>query len=151
MKYLLTVVLLLVSFVAGENQQEFSYWSAQVLANYGERLTPKMDADKRAVQELASFGSHSVLMVYRESSAAPAVHDGTDFYVVQGGKASLVLGGELIDPHPKGPTEVWGTSIKGGKNIDIQTGDVINIPPRVPHQIILKPGDSISYLVVKIH
>ncbi|MCI0625135.1 MAG: hypothetical protein L0387_26415 [Acidobacteria bacterium] len=70
-------------------------------------------------------------MVYRESSAAPAVHDGTDFYVVQKGKASLVLGGELVEPKPKGPTEAWGTAIRGGKKIEIRTGDIVNIPPRV--------------------
>ncbi|MCI0717862.1 MAG: hypothetical protein L0338_02575 [Acidobacteria bacterium] len=80
---------------------------------------------------MATFASHAVLMVYRESSAAPAVHDGTDFYVVQKGKASLVLGGELVEPKPKGPTEAWGTAIRGGKKIEIRTGDIVNIPPRV--------------------
>lgn len=151
MKSVIAGVLLFVLFSGGdEPRDQFSYWPAQELVSYGERLAPKMDADKRAVEELANFGSHSVLMVHRESSAAPVAHDGTDFYVVQKGKANLILGGELLERRRKEPGEFWGTSIRGGKRFEIRAGDTINIPPQMPHAIILEPGEFITYLVVKI-
>jgi quercetin dioxygenase-like cupin family protein len=43
-----------------------------------------------------------------------------------------------------------GTSIKGGTSREIGPGDVIEIPPGVPHQFLLAPGTQITYLVVKV-
>ncbi|MCI0625946.1 MAG: hypothetical protein L0387_30610 [Acidobacteria bacterium] len=150
MKALVVGSLLLGLVSRGEQQERFSYWPARELVGYGERLAPKMDSDKRGLEELANFGSHSVLMVYRESSADPVAHDGTDFYVVQNGKATLVLGGELVERRRKKPGEFSGSSIRGGKRFQIRAGDAINIPPQMPHEIILEPGEFITYLVVKI-
>ena len=136
--------------LAASDVPNLAYWTSQDLKSLSDRLPAQMDEGKRAVEEMARFGTHRVLMVYRESSAPAAAHEHTDLYVIQGGEGRLVLGGEVVDPKPKTPTEVWGTSIRGGKAIKVKAGDIINIPPNAPHQILLEPGQNITYLVVNV-
>jgi mannose-6-phosphate isomerase-like protein (cupin superfamily) len=136
--------------LAASDPPNLAYWTSQDLKSLSDRLPSQMDEGKRAVEEMARFGTHRVLMVYRESSAPAAAHAHTDFYVIQGGEGTLVLGGEVVDPKPKTPTEVWGTSIRGGKSIKVKAGDMINIPPNAAHQILLDPGQNITYLVINV-
>ena len=136
--------------LAASDPPNLAYWTSQDLKSLSDRLPSQMDEGKRTVEEMARFGTHRVLMVYRESSAPAAAHEHTDFYVIQGGEGTLVLGGEVVDPKPKTPTEVWGTSIRGGKSIKVKAGDMINIPPNAAHQILLEPGQNITYLVVNV-
>jgi quercetin dioxygenase-like cupin family protein len=52
--------------------------------------------------------------------------------------------------HPTAENELQGTTITGGQSRRVTTGDIIHIPTGVPHQFILAPGETITYLVVKI-
>lgn len=151
MKQLFPVLLTLAAASLGVSEPPgLAYWSASDLKNYAKQLAPKMNPEKVAVEQLGNFGSHSVLMAHREGNGPAASHAGTDFYVVQSGEATLVLGGAVVDAKAKRPGEVWGTSIRGGKKIKVTAGDAVNIPPNTPHQILLEPGGKITYMVVKI-
>ena len=94
--------------------------------------------------------THSVILVHRENSGVPEIHNGvTDIFVVQDGGGVLELGGEIVDRRnsSNGATE---TSIRGGESYTLVAGDVINIPPNIPHAWHLDPGQHVRYLVVKV-
>ena len=100
----------------------------------------------------ASFdGGFAMMISHRTASDQVEVHLTTaDIMVVQSGTATLVTGGEVVDPVQKGPGEMGGTGIKGGVSRVLQVGDVVEIPPGVPHQYFIEPGGQITYLLVKV-
>jgi mannose-6-phosphate isomerase-like protein (cupin superfamily) len=103
------------------------------------------------IKERADFGDHLLEISHREVDGKCELHKAkADVIVVQTGTATLVTGGEVIDPKDTGPNEVQGSGIKGGVKHEIGPGDVIEIPAGVPHQFFLAPGSQITYLVVKV-
>lgn len=103
------------------------------------------------ITQKADFGDHLLEISHREVSGKVEVHQvKADVIVIQTGTATLVTGGDVIDPTPTGPNEIQGSSIKGGVSRNIGPGDVIEIPPGTPHQFLLAPGTQITYLVVKV-
>jgi mannose-6-phosphate isomerase-like protein (cupin superfamily) len=103
------------------------------------------------IKERADFGDHLLEISHREVSGKVEVHQvKADVIVIQTGSATLVTGGDVVNPTPTGPNEIQGSSIQGGVSRAIGPGDIIEIPPGVPHQFILAPGTQITYLVVKV-
>lgn len=145
------VVSFVVVFCLASPAPDVAYWPASELQRLTKELTPKIDAQKLALQRLGDFGSHHVLMVHRQGDGLSESHDSdTDFYVVQEGEATLVIGGEIVEGKTIGPGEIRGSSIKGGVRHRVTAGDVVNIPNGTAHQILVKPGGAVSYLIVKI-
>jgi hypothetical protein len=67
------------------------------------------------------------------------------------GEASLTLGGTVVNGKTTAPGETRGDSIKGGKTIVLHPEDYIFIPVNTPHRMLVAPGKSIRYAVVKTH
>jgi mannose-6-phosphate isomerase-like protein (cupin superfamily) len=103
------------------------------------------------ITEKKDFGDHLLEISHREVDGKCELHKvKADVMVIQTGTATLVTGGEVIEPKDTGPNEVQGSGIKGGVKHEIGPGDVIEIPAGVPHQFLLAPGTQITYLVVKV-
>ena len=103
------------------------------------------------ITEKKDFGDHLLEISHREADGKAELHKvKADVMVIQSGKATLVTGGEVIDPKDTGPNEIQGSGIKGGVKHEVGPGDIIEIPPGVPHQFFLAPGAQITYLVVKV-
>ena len=133
-------------------QDDSAYWSKSDLAAYAKKLAPKINEQHFALERLGEYGSHYGLMVHREGNGPAEIHDAvTDFYVVQAGEGTLYTGGEVVEPKTTAPGEIRGRSIKGGKTRALKPGDVVNIPPKTPHQVALALGKTITYLIVKIY
>lgn len=66
-----------------------------------------------------------------------------DLYLIQSGEATLTTDGELVNPKPAGGAEgdVDGSAIRNGKSRTVRAGDVVFIPPGVPHQITAVNGE----------
>jgi len=97
------------------------------------------------------FNDHLLEVSHRAHTGNVEVHlDKIDVLVIQSGTATLLYGGEGVGMHHTGMEELQGTTIKGGTTIRVNPGDVIHIPRGVPHQFLLAPGETITYLVVKI-
>ena len=62
----------------------------------------------------------------------------------------LVLGGTLVNGETVGPHEKRNGTIQGGIWRRLSAGDVVRIPPRVPHQLLLEGSPEFNYFVVKI-
>ena len=69
-----------------------------------------------------------------------------EFFVVHG-HATLVTGGTIVNP--QGTGEIRGDSIHGGARVELKEGDVVHIPAKTPHQLLLE-DDMFVYVLVKI-
>jgi mannose-6-phosphate isomerase-like protein (cupin superfamily) len=129
----------------------FVHWRAGELKSYGAKLAPRMDAQKLAFEALGKFGNHSVLIAHREGSGEAEVHAAqADIFIVEEGRATLVYGGQVLDARTTAPGEIRGPSIQGGERSTLAPGDVVHIPVKVPHQLLLEPGAKFTYAIVKI-
>ena len=73
-----------------------------------------------------------------------------DVFFVQSGSATLVVGGTLVNGETVGLHEKRNGTIQGGVRQKISAGDVVRIPPRVPHQLLLEGSHEFNYFVIKI-
>ena len=102
------------------------------------------------VKEIAADPSATTLIIRREKTGEVEVHTAlNDILVVESGHATVLVGGEVKGNHELKPTEWRGGEIGGGERHEIAAGDLLLIPAGVPHQCILKPGDSVVYLTIK--
>jgi mannose-6-phosphate isomerase-like protein (cupin superfamily) len=78
----------------------------------------------------------------RAQPSRPEQHEGvTDVHYVFQGSATMVLGGELVDKtSARAPGEYNANTIRGGKEIRVKAGDIVSIPPNVPHSATPDPG-----------
>ena len=126
-------------------------WPAAELKAYGKKLAPKMNERKVATERLATFGNHYTLIAHREGDGEAELHEReADFFFVQSGAATLVVGGEMVNGKTTAPNEVRGPSIKGGEKKALAAGDVVHIPAKVPHQLLVGAGKEFTYFVIKV-
>jgi glc operon protein GlcG len=57
----------------------------------------------------------------------------TDIFYVLEGRATVIVGGEIVDGRETAPGEIRGSAIRGGEPREIRAGDVLTIPRGVPH------------------
>jgi uncharacterized protein GlcG (DUF336 family) len=69
-------------------------------------------------------------------------------HVVEG-RATVLTGGEMIEPREVGPGELRASAVKGAQSHDLTPGDVLAIPNGVPHQFTTV-SDPFRYFVVKV-
>src|ERR671925_518166 len=69
-------------------------------------------------------------------------------HVVQG-RATVLTGGEMVEPHEVAPGELRAGSVEGGTSHELAEGDVLAIPNGVPHQFT-EVSDPFLYFVVKV-
>jgi mannose-6-phosphate isomerase-like protein (cupin superfamily) len=136
---------------AGSGPAGFELWKNSDLQAFEQKLSPKINAQKVATQPLGSYGNHNFLIAHREGSGEAELHETqADVMVVESGEATLVVGGTVVDPKTTAPHEIRGPSIKGGEKKSLAAGDVVHIPGKVPHQMLVDSGRQITYFVVKI-
>lgn len=150
-KIALAVLLLSALPLFAADPAGFAMWPGADLKGYGAKLAPKVDAKKVAAERLASFGNHLTMIAHREGDGEAELHETqADIFVVQSGAATLVVGGEMVDGKTTAPGEVRAPSIKGGERKPLGVGDIVHIPAKVPHQLLLKSGTEFTYFVVKV-
>ncbi len=78
------------------------------------------------------------------------VHDGSDdIYYVLDGEATLILGGELVEPNEISPGEWRSKTIKGGNSFVIKKGDLVVVPRGTVHQRTVK-NKGFSMILIKV-
>jgi uncharacterized RmlC-like cupin family protein len=129
----------------------FLTWSPADLKNYEKTLHAKVDQNHTAAQRLPDLEGHQVLIVHREGTGLAEAHEmAADFIYVISGEANVVVGGTMVDGKTTGPGEIRGPSVNGGETRKAVAGDVMHIPPKVPHWVKVDAGKQITYLVVKL-
>ena len=103
-------------------------------------------------QSLLNHKNSNASVTIREKNGQAEVHGAwEDHMFILAGEASLVLGGTVENGKTTVPGETRGDSIKGGKTIVLHPEDYIFIPVNTPHQMLVAPGKTIRYTVVKTH
>jgi uncharacterized protein GlcG (DUF336 family)/mannose-6-phosphate isomerase-like protein (cupin superfamily) len=70
----------------------------------------------------------------RDAAGLAEVHaTETDIFYVLEGRATVIVGGEVVDSKQTAPNEIRGASLRGGESRELRAGDVITIPRGVPH------------------
>jgi mannose-6-phosphate isomerase-like protein (cupin superfamily) len=142
--------LLLVLPLVGAEPAGYKYWSAAELKSMAKPLPNKADA-KTSNENLANFGADRALMVHREGSGVAELHETeSDLIVVVSGAGTLIVGGTMPGSKTTAAGEVRGPSIEGGERQKIAPGDILHIPPKTPHQVMLEPATQITYFTLKV-
>ena len=107
------------------------YFANSDLQNVWKDLEARQILNKRVLEG----GSHSINIRIVRPTDAPLVHaNSLDIWLVSAGSATAVTGGELLDSKKRpNSDDVAGTSIKGGVEQPLKAGDVLYVPPGVPH------------------
>ena len=92
----------------------------------------KLDAGRRVQPGEVEYHEHAIDVMH----------------VVQG-RATVVTGGELVEPREVGPGELRADRAEGGTPHELAEGDVLAIPNGVPHQFV-DVSDPFLYFVVKV-
>ncbi len=129
----------------------FVLWRAADLKGFGEKLAPKMDAQKVATEQLGQFRNHSFMVAYREATGDAEWHEWmADVFVVEQGQAELVVGGEIAGAREISPGEKRGPKIAGGTTMKVAAGDIMHIPAGTAHQVLVPAGGRFTYFIVKV-
>lgn len=138
------------AFSAGD-PAGFRFWKSSELKMYSQTLSPKVDATKLASEKLLGSGNRSYVMVHREGTGESEIHEAlADVIIVQSGEGTLVYGGEMVEGRTTAPHEIRGRALAGGMEKPLMPGDIVEMPPKVPHWVKVAPGKQITYLVVKV-
>lgn len=100
---------------------------------------------------LAPGRDYSVIGSHRgEGPGIPEMHENfTDIYYVTEGSGTFVTGGTYEGYEETQPGEPRGGTISGGVARVLKPGDVIVIPPGIPHWFKEIP-EQINYLLIKV-
>jgi mannose-6-phosphate isomerase-like protein (cupin superfamily) len=126
-------------------------WKSAELSAKGKALSQKLDAQKVASETFGTEGNRTFLVAHREGSGLAESHDTqADITLISEGEVTMIYGGTIVDGKTTQPGEVRGPSIRGGTEVKLGPGDVLHIPAKVPHQMILAPGKQVTYFVAKV-
>jgi mannose-6-phosphate isomerase-like protein (cupin superfamily) len=105
-----------------------------------------------STSQLAQHSNAMASITMRDHSGQAESHaDWEDHMFIQEGEATLTLGGTMQNPHETAKGETRGSGITGGKTVTLHPGDYVFVPVNTPHRMVLAPGKSIRYAVVKTH
>src|SRR5215471_17077621 len=131
----------------------FKFWSAASVNQATHDLMEPAASDPHhfAVRQFGDFPNEAVLLVHRGADGQAEWHETqVDVIYVQSGSATLLVGGTLINGETVAPHEKRNGSIQGGIREKLGPGDIVRIPSRTPHQILLAGSKEFSYVVVKV-
>ena len=129
----------------------YERWTAEQFAARAAALRKNMK-NGLAGETLGTWGNHLLLKTRREASSGQAeLHEKiADVIVIQSGQAAIVIGGKIINGQTTAANEIRGTAIEGGEKQSLKAGDVVHIAAKVPHQMLLEPGQTLDYIVLKV-
>lgn len=149
---LLAIILVMVS--AEEKVPEgFQHWTGASLKDLEQTLKSEADASAHhmSVRALGDFPQDKFMLSRRQTDGMPEWHENqADVFFVQSGSATLVVGGTLVGAENTEPHERRNGTIQGGVRQKLSAGDVVRIPPKVPHQLLLDGSPEFTYFVVKV-
>jgi mannose-6-phosphate isomerase-like protein (cupin superfamily) len=149
---LLAIALLMVS--AEEKMPDgFQQWTGASLKDI--ELTLKTEADASShhmsVRRLADFPQDTFMLSRRQADGVVEWHENqADVFFVQSGSATLLVGGTMVGGEVTEPHEKRNGTIQGGIKRKLSAGDVVRIPPQVPHQLLLDGSPQFTYFVIKV-
>jgi mannose-6-phosphate isomerase-like protein (cupin superfamily) len=131
----------------------FQQWTGASLKELDQTLKTEAGTNGHhmAVRRLADFSQDTFMLSRREADGIVEWHENqADVFFVQSGSATLLVGGTMVGGEITEPHEKRNGTIQGGVRRKLSAGDVVRIPPQVPHQILLDGSPELTYFVVKV-
>jgi mannose-6-phosphate isomerase-like protein (cupin superfamily) len=131
----------------------FEHWSNAAVEQMDQKLEAKAAADPHgiAMQQMCDYPNDSVLLIRRKADGAPEWHETqVDVVFVRSGSATLIVGGTMVNSETVAPHEKRSATIEGGIREKLSAGDVVRIPARTAHQLLLDGSKEFTYFVVKV-
>jgi mannose-6-phosphate isomerase-like protein (cupin superfamily) len=149
---IITVAILLFSLGAIPQEMKSDHWSPAQLLDQAQHLRElAAQGDGSASETLTKYPHHYTMLAFRGRSGGGELHQNfADLFYILDGHATVLTGGDVVDPKTAGPGEIRGTSVKGGSRQEVKAGEVVHIPAGMPHQMLVADGESVTYFVVKI-
>ena len=152
--FLLLLPLCTATHALAQSQSEIVYWPASTLSDYSATLKGRQTTQKTmsASEILSDLGNHKFEILRRDGSGAGELHQNwTDIFIVQGGEATILYGGSIEEARKTRATASIGVPrVVAAKSQKVATGDVLVMPPGIPHQTVVEPGKSFFVLIVKV-
>jgi len=144
---------MLVAYAQDTASEGFELWTAASLTQMEQQL--KTDAASNphhiATKRLDDFPNDLFMLSRREADGVVEWHETqADIFFVQSGSATLLVGGTMVGGQEVEPHEKRNGTIEGGVRRTLSAGDVIRIPARMPHQILLEGSKGFTYFVIKV-
>ncbi len=153
--WLLTLISIPLLAVRSEEPrpQGFEHWTPAALQRATQALAADAATDPHhfAVKQISDYPNEAFLLVRREADGQVEWHETqVDVFFVQSGSATLVVGGTYLNGETVAPHEKRNGTIEGGSRQKLSAGDVVRIPARVPHQLVLDGAHEFTYFVIKV-
>lgn len=141
MVFVLGMVLACVSSTRGD-PEGFAVWTG-VVSHTAETEVPW--------EKLGDYHDHLIATSYLRDDGPAEVHQSQiEIWIIQDGNATLVVGGEILEPTTFKPHEIRGLSIKGGSETPLTQGAIVHIPANLPHQLKIAPGKYLIYTTIRM-
>jgi len=145
------MVILVLTVFAAQSGGGVHVWRSGDISAKGSALARKLDAQKVASETIATEGNRTFMVAHREGSGIAEWHEKqADVMFISSGNVTMRYGGTITDAKTTAPGEMRGPSIEGATEARLGPGDVLHIPAKVPHQMILAPGAKVTYFVTKV-
>jgi len=104
-----------------------------------------------SVRRLKDFSNEWFMFGQRQADGAVEWHETqADIFIVQSGSATLLVGGTLVGGQITEPHEQRGGTIRGGVRVKLSPGDIVRIPAKVPHQVLLEGAPEFTFFIIKV-
>ena len=141
--------------------EEYRHWDAEAFAEKSAELADRIERGDGIwgtgfafdrVLEAAEHRPHNISIVHRTGYTQPEIHEEKwDLYVVVEGSGTLLVGGERTNWHDDDrPMEEQRPVLSGAQAFEVTKGDVVHVPARVWHQLVLEEGASMTYMLINV-
>ena len=148
LRFIAGIALLVPAAIAAQSMPPAQVISAQRLKQLGDSLTP---GGGKSVQ-LGRGSNYTYTIWHRDSSSATLErHDAwADIVIVESGSATMLTGGVQEGATETSPGEWRGGTSRAATKQVIKAGDIVTTPAGTPHQMLLAPGERITYITIKV-
>ena len=151
-----TGILVFVCLVAAAQQtgpEGFQLWTSSSLSQMNEELKTQAAGNPHhlGMRKLADFQNDWFILSHREADGVVEWHENqADVFLVKSGSATLLYGGNMVGGETVEPHEKRNGTIEGGTRQKLSAGDIVRIPARTPHQLLLDGAKEFTYFVIKV-
>lgn len=141
--------------------EEYLHWDAEAFEAWRAELAQRIEDGRRIWGTRFTFLSalpeaehrpHDVSIIYREGYTQPEIHETKwDLYVILDGSGTVLVGGERTNWIDDGrPPEEQRPGLEGAQAFEVAEGDIVHVPARVWHQVVLEEGRAMTYMLINV-
>jgi mannose-6-phosphate isomerase-like protein (cupin superfamily) len=141
--------------------EEYLHWDAETFADIQRGLERQIEEGSRiwdtrfvftSVLPEAEHRPHDISIVHREGYTQPEIHElKWDLYVILDGSGTVLVGGERVGWVEGRPADEQQPELRGAQAFEVTKGDLVHVPARVWHQVVLQPGAAMTYALINVN